>query len=119
MIGGLNVAAIAFGLAACAVTFAVVELVDGALHWIENRSAPQPDEAQLLLAALCEQVHERLQAGRHAAAHRHQPDGGTMAGGHQAMTDDHRPEWLDDLPERIHHPAHRRVLPIFDLNPVL
>jgi hypothetical protein len=41
MIGGLNVAAIAFGLAACAVTFAVVELVDGALHWIENRRAPQ------------------------------------------------------------------------------
>ena len=61
MIGGLNVAAIAFGLAACAVTFAVVELVDGALHWIENRGAPQPDEAQLLLAALCEQLHERLQ----------------------------------------------------------
>ena len=49
-VGGLNVAAIAFGLAACAVTFAVVELVDGALHWIENRRAPQPDEAQLLLA---------------------------------------------------------------------
>ena len=61
MIGGLNVAAIAFGLAACAVTFAVVELVDGALHWIENRRAPQPDEAQLLLAALCEPLHERLQ----------------------------------------------------------
>jgi len=60
-VGGLNVAAIAFGLAACAVTFAVVELVDGALHWIENRRAPQPDEAQLLLAALCEQLHERLQ----------------------------------------------------------
>jgi len=61
MIGGLNVAAIAFGLAACAVTFAVVELVDGALHWIGSRRAPQPDEAQLLLAALCEQLHERLQ----------------------------------------------------------
>ena len=42
-------------------TFAVVELVDGALHWIENRRAPQPDEAQLLLAALREQLHERLQ----------------------------------------------------------
>ena len=61
MIGRLNVAAIAFALAACAVTFAVVELVDGALHWIENRRAPQPDEAQLLLAALCEQLHERLE----------------------------------------------------------
>ena len=61
MIGGLNVAAIAFALAACAVTIAVVELVDRALHRIENRHALQPDEAQLLLAALCEQLHERLE----------------------------------------------------------
>jgi hypothetical protein len=63
MIGGLNVAAIAFGLAAGAVTIAVVRLVDRALHRIENRRAPQPDEAQLLLAALCEQLHERLEQG--------------------------------------------------------
>jgi hypothetical protein len=61
MIGGLNVAAIAFALTACALTVAVVEVVDRALHWIEARRAPQPDEAQLLLAALCEQLHERLQ----------------------------------------------------------
>jgi hypothetical protein len=66
MIGGPNVAAIAFALAACAVTIAVVALVDRALHWIEGRRAmsdrqPQRDEAQLLLAALCEQLHERLQ----------------------------------------------------------
>jgi hypothetical protein len=61
MIGGLNVAAIAIVLAAGAVTFVVVELVDRTLHWIENRRAPQPDEAQLLLAALCEQLHERLE----------------------------------------------------------
>jgi hypothetical protein len=59
MIGGLNVAAIAFALAACAVTIAVVKLVDRALHRVENRRAPQPDEAQLLLALLCEQLHER------------------------------------------------------------
>jgi hypothetical protein len=61
MIGGPNVAAIAFALAACAVTIAIVKLVDRALHWIENLRAPQPDEAQLLLAALCEQLHERLE----------------------------------------------------------
>ena len=61
MIGGLNIAAIAFALAACGVTIAVVKLVDHALHWIENLRAPQPDEAQLLLAALCEQLHERLE----------------------------------------------------------
>ena len=61
MIGGPNVAAIAFALAACAVTIAVVKLVDRALHWIKNLRAPQPDEAQLLLAALCEQLHERLE----------------------------------------------------------
>ena len=58
-------------------------------------------------------------AGRHAAAHRHQPDGGTMAQGHQAMTDDIEPEWLDDLRERIHHAAHRRMLPVLHLDPVL
>ena len=45
----------------------------------ERDRQPQPDEAQALLALLCEQMHERLPAGRHAAAHRHQPDGGTMA----------------------------------------
>jgi hypothetical protein len=66
MIGGLNVAAIAFALAACAVMIAVIELVDRALHWIEARRAardrqPQRDEAQLLLTLLCEQMHERLQ----------------------------------------------------------
>jgi hypothetical protein len=44
-----------------AVTIAVVKLVDRALHWIENLRAPQPDEAQLLLAALCDQLHERLE----------------------------------------------------------
>jgi hypothetical protein len=37
-----------------------------ALHWIERRRAvrdcqPQRDEVQLLLALLCEQMHERLQ----------------------------------------------------------
>ena len=37
-----------------------------ALHWIEGRRTvrerqPQPDEAQALLALLCEQLHERLQ----------------------------------------------------------
>src|SRR6516162_853960 len=41
-------------------------------------------------------------AGRHATAHRHQPDGGTMARGHPAMTDDIGAEWLDDLRVRIH-----------------
>jgi hypothetical protein len=61
VIGGLNVTAFAFALAACAATIAVLELLDRALHWIENRRAPQPDEAQLLLAALCEQLHERLE----------------------------------------------------------
>ena len=66
MIGRLNVAAIAFALAACAVTVAVadwlfVRPLARALDWIENRRAPQPDEAQLLLAALCEQLHERLE----------------------------------------------------------
>jgi hypothetical protein len=66
MIGGLNVAAIAFALAAGAVAFAVVELLDRALHWIEDRwkartARAQPDEVQLLLAQLCEQLHERLE----------------------------------------------------------
>ena len=65
MIEGLNVAAIAFALAACAATIATIEGIDRALatasDWIENRRAPQPDEAQLLLAALCEPLHERLQ----------------------------------------------------------
>jgi hypothetical protein len=66
MIGGLNVAAIALALAACAVTVAVVELVDRALHWIEDRwnartAQPQRDEVQALLALLCEQLHDRLQ----------------------------------------------------------
>ena len=41
--------------------FATIEGIDRALHRIENRHAPQPDEAQLLLAALCEQLHERLE----------------------------------------------------------
>jgi hypothetical protein len=27
----------------------------------DRRAQPQPDEAQLLLAALCEQLHERLE----------------------------------------------------------
>ena len=66
MIGGLNVAAIAFALAACAVTIAAVELLDRALHWIEDRwnaraARAQPDEVQQLLTLLCEQLHERLQ----------------------------------------------------------
>jgi hypothetical protein len=66
MIGGLNVAAIAFARAACAVTVAVVALVDRALHWIEGRRAmrerqPQRDDVQQLLALLCERLHERLQ----------------------------------------------------------
>ena len=65
VIEGLNVAAIAFALAACAATIATFEGIDRALatasDWIKNRRAPQPDEAQLLLATLCEQLHERLQ----------------------------------------------------------
>jgi cytochrome c-type biogenesis protein CcmH/NrfG len=71
MIGGLNVAAIAFALAACALTIAVVKLVGRALHWIEDRwdarvahpqpDDPQPDEMQQLLTLLCEQLHEQLQ----------------------------------------------------------
>jgi predicted methyltransferase len=65
MIGGLDVATIAFALAACALTIAVVELLDRLLHWIEDRrevrDQPQRDEVQLLLALLCEQMHERLQ----------------------------------------------------------
>jgi hypothetical protein len=47
-------------------TFAVVELLDRALHWIDDRwnartARAQPDEVQLLLALLCEQLHERLE----------------------------------------------------------
>jgi hypothetical protein len=66
MIGGLNVAAIAFALAACALTIAVVKLVDRALHCIEDRwdaraARPQPDEMQQLLTLLCEHLHEQLQ----------------------------------------------------------
>ena len=66
MIGGLNVAAIAYALAACGLTIAVVKLVGRALHWIEDRwdaraARPQPDEMQLLLTLLCEQLHEQLQ----------------------------------------------------------
>ena len=65
MIEGLNVAAIAFALAACAATIATFEGIDRALatasDWIKNRRAPQPDEAQLLLTTVCEQLHERLQ----------------------------------------------------------
>ena len=66
MIGGLNVAAIAFALAACALTIAVAELVGRALHWIEDRwdaraARPQPDEMQQLLMLLCEHLHEHLQ----------------------------------------------------------
>jgi hypothetical protein len=41
---------------------------------------------QQLLALLCERLHERLQQDG-TTAHRHQPDGGTMARSHQAMTD--------------------------------
>ena len=66
MIGGLNVAAIAFALAACALIIAVAELVGCALHWVEDgwdaRAArPQPDEMQQLLTLLCEHLHEHLQ----------------------------------------------------------
>jgi hypothetical protein len=66
MIGGLNVAAIAFTLAACALAIAVVKLVDRALHWIEDRwdaraARPQPDEMQQLLTLLCEHLHDQLQ----------------------------------------------------------
>jgi hypothetical protein len=48
------------------VTFAVVELLGRALHWIDDRwnartARAQPDEVQLLLALLCEQLHERLE----------------------------------------------------------
>ena len=66
MIGGLNVAAIAFALAACALTVAVAELVGRALHWIEDRwdaraARPQPDEMQQLLTLLCEHLHDQMQ----------------------------------------------------------
>ena len=66
MIGGLNVAAIAFALAACALTVAVAELVGRALHWIEDRwnaraARPHHDEMQQLLTLLCEHLHEHLQ----------------------------------------------------------
>ena len=46
MIGGLNVAAIAFALAACALTIAVAELVGRALHWIEDRWNARTARAQ-------------------------------------------------------------------------
>ena len=66
MIGGLNVAAIAFALAACALTIAVAELVGRALHWIEDRwderaARLERDEMQQLLTLLCEHLHEHLQ----------------------------------------------------------
>ena len=66
MIGGLNVAAIAFALAACALTIAVAELVGRALHWIEDRwderaARLERDEMQRLLTLLCEHLHEHLQ----------------------------------------------------------
>jgi hypothetical protein len=66
MIGGLNVAAIAFALAVCALTIAVAELVGRALHWIEDRwnertARLERDEMQQLLTLLCEHLHEQLQ----------------------------------------------------------
>ena len=66
MIGGLNVAAIAFALATCALTVAVAELVGRALHWIEDRwnertARLERDEMQQLLTLLCEHLHEQLQ----------------------------------------------------------
>ena len=66
MIGGLNVAAIAFALAVCALTIAVAELVGRALHWIEDRwdkraARLERDEMQQLLTLLCEHLHEHLQ----------------------------------------------------------
>jgi predicted nucleic acid-binding Zn ribbon protein len=66
MIGGLNVAAVAFALAACALAIAVVELLDRVMYWIEDRwnaraARAQPDELRQLLTLLCEQLHERLQ----------------------------------------------------------
>jgi hypothetical protein len=66
MIGGLNVAAIAFALAACALTVAIVKLVERALYWIEEQwdaraARPQPGEMQQLLTLLCEHLHDQLQ----------------------------------------------------------
>ena len=66
MIGGLNVAAIAFALAACALIIAVAELVGRALHWIEDRwdqraARLERDEMQQLLTLLCEHLREHLQ----------------------------------------------------------
>ena len=73
----------------------LLALANGIRQWRAMRERePQRDEVQQLLALLCEQMHERLPAGRHAAAHHHQPDGGRMARGHQAMTDDIGPEWV-------------------------
>ena len=66
MIGGLNVAAIAFALAVCALTIAVAELVGRALHRVEDRwdqraARLERDEMQRLLTLLCEHLHEHLQ----------------------------------------------------------
>ena len=66
MIGGLNVAAMAFALAACALTIAVAESVGRALHWIEDRwdqraARLERDEMQQLLTLLCEHLQEHLQ----------------------------------------------------------
>jgi hypothetical protein len=35
--------------------------LEAALHWIEDRRAGRDRQPQLLLALLCEQLHERLQ----------------------------------------------------------
>jgi hypothetical protein len=73
VIGGLNVAAVLFGLATSAVTIAVADrlyrTLATALDWIEDRvlrartAPPQHAEAEALLALLCEQLHEQLQWG--------------------------------------------------------
>jgi len=34
------------------------------------------------------------------------------------MTDDIGSEWLNDLRERLHHPAYGRMLPVLHLYPV-
>ena len=51
---------------ACALTVAIVKLVERALHWIEDRwdaraARLERDEMQRLLTLLCEHLHEHLQ----------------------------------------------------------
>ena len=69
----------------------LLALANGIRQWRAMREQQsQRDEVQQLLALLCERLHERLQQDGALPAHRHQPNGGTTARGHQAMTGDIR-----------------------------